>query len=71
MSDIYVISDDDNNLLSLGVKMFGVDVTMPAIFLAEDMALNILFEIEKIEVLPRPHGVKILSSHLVEALPRT
>lgn len=70
MSVVYVISDDENNLLSLGVKMFGVEVTMPAIFLGEEMALNILFEIEKLACLSKPFGVKVLSSHLIEANPQ-
>lgn len=44
---LYLICDEKNNVAKIcGITMFGIKVYMPAIFIEEEQALGILFEME-------------------------
>jgi hypothetical protein len=54
----YIICDMDNNIAHLlGVSLFGRSCAMFAVFVNEDDALEVLYEIEKAGLLTRPHKV--------------
>lgn len=58
MDAIYIICDERNRVMSLdGIKMYGLRVSIPAMFNNEDDALNILFEVEKLNPGLPPHRV--------------
>lgn len=62
-NNLYLICDGDNNLVKIdGVKMFGVNCAIPALFLEEDQALLVLFELEKSNMLEgKTHAVRKIS----------
>ena len=57
---LYLICDENNNVAKIcGIKMFGVECDIPAIFLKEEQALGVLFEMEEADVLNSiPHVVR-------------
>jgi hypothetical protein len=55
----YLISDDNNNNLVFdGIRLYGKECSMLAIFLHEEDALDVLIAIEKEGVFPGTHVVK-------------
>jgi hypothetical protein len=59
----YVISDESNNNLVLdGIRLYGKECSLFAIFLHEKDALDVLFAIEKEGVLPGTHVVRKISA---------
>ena len=57
---LYLICDENNNVAKIcGIKMFGLKVDMPAIFLEEEQALGVLFGMEESDLLKGiPHAVR-------------
>ena len=62
MSKVYILCDENNNVMQIRTNMFGKDVLVSAIFPNEQEALDILFEIEVQDLLSRPHIVRGVDS---------
>jgi hypothetical protein len=62
---VYVLCDaGGSSVLLAGISVFDRDVTLPAIFLNEEDALEVLYEIEKRELAKRPLEIRKLNGAL-------
>jgi hypothetical protein len=60
--NLYLICDGENQVMSIsGIKMFGVECRIPAIFFEEEQALGVLFNLEEANVTDVPQVVRKIS----------
>lgn len=60
---LYIICDENNNVMNFqGVRMFGIAVTIPAMFAKESEALEVLFKVEESGATTVPHMVRVINA---------
>jgi hypothetical protein len=71
-NNLYLICDESNTLVRIGgIKMFGVKCTIPAIFMEEEQALAVLFELEEANLLEdKRHAVRKIDGSFTSAVMR-
>lgn len=68
MSDLFIIRDSDDRAMQIaGITIFGVKTAIPAIFFAEQDALDILFAIEEAGLTTIPHTVSRIEDSFMAA----
>ncbi len=65
----YLICDEQNRMLTLETKLFGIQVKMAAMFTEEQHALDILFALESRSLLPTPHKVERIEDTFSARMP--